>query len=70
MSRRAIPEPTLFLTREDQAVLDAAEDYVLGPADGHKARRRHKLQRAVLARWWAQQRSPRAKRRAAILGAA
>lgn len=70
MSRRALPEPTLFLSRQDQAVLDAAEDYVLGAPDGHKADRRHRLQKAVLERWWANRRTPLAKRRAAIVGAA
>lgn len=58
------------MTREDKAVLDAADDYVRGPSDGHKAERRHKLQKAVWERWWSLQASPRAKRRAAIMGAA
>lgn len=70
MSRRAPPQPTLFLTREDQAVLDAAERYVLGPADGRKTERRHALQRAVLARWWKLNPSALARRRAQILDAA
>ena len=70
MSRRAPPEPTLFLSRLDQAVIEAADDYVRGPCDGHKARRRHRLQKAVWERWWSMQASPRAKRRAAIMGAA
>jgi len=70
MSHRAPPQPTFFRTAEDQAVLDAADDYVLGPADGRKAERRHRLQKAVLERWWSKQSSPLAKRRAAILGAA
>jgi hypothetical protein len=74
MSHRAPPSnvfaPTFFRTPEDQAVLDAADEYVRGPADGHKAQRRHRLQKAVLERWWSKQSSPLAKRRAAILSSA
>lgn len=68
MSRSAMPQPTLFLSPLDRAVLDAAQDYVFGPADGRKAQRRHALVRAVRDRWWALRHSPVAKRRANIMG--
>lgn len=60
--------PSLFLSREDKAVLDAAEAYVYGADDGRRAKRRHALVRAVRNRWWSMQRTPLAKRRAAIMG--
>lgn len=65
---RTHAQPSLFLSPLDQAVLDAAEVYVFGPADGRKAQRRRALVRAVRDRWWALQATPLARRRAAILG--